>query len=116
MGYTKLKKVADALNLSEVDRFYRGMRKRVGRKGHEISSYLKAWMFKHILGMPSEAQLATKVQNDKKLLKLCGFRKAPCKSAYCKARKRLANVGLGFFFTFLVKKAKEIGLSKGRSR
>ena len=114
MGYTKLKKVADALNLSEVDRFYRSMRKRVGRKGHEISSYLKAWMFKHILGMPSEAQLATKVQNDKKLLKLCGFRKAPCKSAYCKARKRLANVGLGFFFTFLVKKAKEIGLSKGR--
>lgn len=114
MSYAKLKKIADALNLSEVDRFYRKSRRRVGRRGHEISCYLRAWMFRHILGIPSEAQLARKIQNDKELQKLCGFRKTPCKSAYCKARKRMTLAGLEFFFVFLVSKAREIGLAKGR--
>ena len=114
MGYTKLKKVADALDLSEVDKFYRGMRRKVGRKGNEISSYLKAWMSRHILGIPSEAQLAKKIQNDGKLRKICGFKKGPSKSAYSKARKRLTLRGLEFFFAFLVLKAKTIGLATGR--
>ena len=60
MSYVKLKKVADALNLSEVDKFYRSMRRAVGRRGSEISSYMTAWMAKHILGIPSEAQFAKK--------------------------------------------------------
>jgi len=114
MGYRKLKKVAEALNLSEVDKFYRSMRRKVGRKGNEISSYLKAWMSQHILGIPSEAQLASKIRNENKLRKICGFKKAPSKSAYSKARKRLTLAGLGVFFNFLVQKAKETGLSKGR--
>lgn len=114
MGYAKLKRLAETLDLSEVDRFYRGMRRKIGRRGHEISCYLRAWMSKHILGVPSEAQLATKIQNDRKLQKICGFKKAPCKSAYSKARKRLTLSGLDFFFAFLVLKAKKIGLAKGR--
>lgn len=114
MGYAKLKRLAETLDLSEVDRFYRGMRRKIGRRGHEISCYLRAWMSKHILGVPSEAQLATKIRNDKTLRKLCGFRKAPCKSAYSKARKRLTLGGLEFFFVFLVLKAKQLGLAKGR--
>lgn len=114
MGYAKLKKIAEAVNLSEIDRFYRNSRRRIGRRGHEISCYLKAWIFRHILGCPSEAQLAKKIQNNRELMKICGFKKAPCKSAYCKARKRMTLTGLEFFFAFLVSKAKELGIAKGR--
>lgn len=114
MSYAKLKKVVETLDLSEVDRFYRSMRRKVGRRGHEISCYLKAWMSKHILGVPSEAQLAKKIEKDSTLRKLCGFKKAPCKSAYSKARKRLTLSGLEFFFAFLALKAKENGLANGR--
>lgn len=114
MGYSKLKKVAEALDLSEVDKFYRSMRRKIGRRGHEISCYLRAWVFRNILGVPSEAQLARKICNDRKLMQLCGFKKAPSISAYSKARKRLTLAGLDFFFAFLVLKAKELGLAKGR--
>ena len=114
MSYAKLKKIVETLDLSEVDRFYRGMRRKVGRRGHEISCYLKAWAFKHILGVPSEAQLARKIETGTALRKLCGFKKAPSKSAYSKARKRLTIRGLEFFFVFLVLKAKQVGLAKGR--
>ena len=114
MNYAKLKKVAAALDLSEIDRFYRSMRRKIGRKGNEISCYLKAWLFKHILGIPSESQLAKRIQLDKELQRLCGFKKSPCKSAYCKARKRLALKGLEFFFAFLVLKAKAVKLISGR--
>lgn len=113
MSYKMLKKVVDALDLSDLDRFQRKRRRKVGRKGNKISSYVKAWMIKHILRLPSEAQLARKLKNEDRLRMICKFKRAPCKSSYCKARKRFSLKGVDFLFNFLVQKAKKLGLAKG---
>jgi transposase len=113
MGLEKLKKLVETLDLSEIDRFQQKRRKRVGRKGNKMSSYARAWILRRILGIPSEAQLARKVKNPEMRI-LCRFRKAPCKSSYCRARKRLGCFGIDFLFCFLVRKAKELGLATGR--
>jgi len=114
MSYVKLKKLVDTLDLSDVDRFQQKRRRKIGRRGNKLSSYVRAWLLKHILGIPSEAQLAEKIRSDDDLRKLCKFRKAPCNSAYCRARKRLGLQGIGFLFDFLVKLAKKCGLAKAR--
>lgn len=113
MSLEKLKKLVDTLDLSPLDRFQQKRRRRVGRKGNRMSSYAKAWLLRHILGIPSEAQLARKVKNAEMRI-LCRFRKAPCKSSYCRARKRLGLLGIEFLFCLLVQKAKELGLATGR--
>ncbi len=112
MSLEKLKKLVDTLDLSPLDRFQQKRRRRVGRKGNKMSSYAKAWLLRHILGIPSEAQLARKVQTE--LRRICSFLQAPCKSSYCRARKRLGLLGIEFLFCLLVQKAKELGLATGR--
>jgi transposase len=114
MSKGKLKKLVETLDLSEVDKFQQKRRQKVGRKGNKLSSYVRAWLLKHILGIPSEAQLAERIRSDEELRKLCKFRKSPCNSAYCRARKRLGLQGIGFLFDFLVKLAKKCGIAKGR--
>lgn len=114
MCYEKLKKVVDTLDLSFLDRLQQKRRRNVGRKGNKISSYVKAWLIRHIRGMPSEAQLAREIRGSDMLRKICGFKKAPCRSSFCKARKRVSLAGIEALFCFLVQKAKEFGLAKGR--
>jgi len=114
MSYVKLKKLVETLDLSEIDRFQQKRRQRVGRKGYKMSSYVRAWFLMHLLGIPSEAQLAAKIRGENSLRRMCRFRKAPCNSSYCKARKRLGLQGIEFAFNLLVRKAKQIGLAKGR--
>ena len=113
MSLEKLKKLVETLDLSEIDRLQRKRRRRVGRKGNKMSSYVRAWLLRRILGIPSESQLARKVKSSEMRI-LCRFRKAPCKSSYCRARKRFGLFGIDFLLCFLVKKAKELGLVTGR--
>ena len=114
MGYSKLKKVADAFDLSFLDRFQQERRRKVGRKGHLISSYVKAWLVQHILGIPSEAQLVGRLNGSVELRKLCNLKKTPNRTSFCRARKRFGLRGIDFLFSFLVEKAKEAGLTTGK--
>jgi transposase len=114
MGYSKLKKVADAFDLSFLDRFQQERRRKVGRKGYLMSSYVKAWLLKHLLGIPSEAQLVGRLNGSAELRKLCNLEKAPSRTSFCRARKRFGLRGIDFLFSFLVEKAKEAGLTKGK--
>jgi len=114
MSKYKLKKLVEALDLSEVDRFQQQRRKRVGRKGFKPSSYLKAWMLQHLLGIPSERQLVPRLEDEPELRRLCKFSRVPCRSAFCRARKRLGLKGIEHLFDWLVQKAKSIGLVNAR--
>lgn len=114
MSYSKLKKVVATLDLSKIDEFQQSRRRRVGRKGNPISCYIRAWMIKHTLGIPSEAQLVMRLNSSSELRKICGFAKVPCRSSFCRARKRFSLLGIGTLFAFLVLKAKAAGLATGR--
>lgn len=114
MRHENLKKVADALNLSEIDRYQRKRRQKTGRKGNNISSFVRAFFVQDILHLPSERQLANALKKDDELRHICGFRKAVNHSTYGRARKRLGIFGMKFLFDKLVAKAREIGLISGR--
>jgi len=114
MSYAKLKKVVAAVDLSEVDRLQMSRRRKVGRRAIPMSCYVRAWMLKHLLGIPSEAQLVRILGSFPQLRRICGLRKVPCRSAFCRARKRFSLLGMERFFVFLVLKAKQLGLAKGR--
>jgi transposase len=114
MNHAKLKKLVGTLDLSFLDRFQNQRRKRIGRKGYKLSAYVRAWLLQHILGIPSESQLVRTLQWDKKLSRICGFRKVPYRTSFCRARKRFGLEGIEFLFNSLVQKAKEIKLVNGR--
>jgi len=114
MSNAKLKRLVATVDLSEVDRLQMSRRRRVGRKGNPMSCYVRAWMIKHIKGIPSEAQLAQLLRFNPKLRKACGFKNAPCRSSLCRARKRFSLLGIEALFVVLVKMAKALGLVKGR--
>jgi transposase len=114
MGFSKLKKVVGTLDLSFLDRFQRLRRRKIGRRGFPTSSYVKAWLIKHILGIPSEAQLVRRLGGFPELRRMCGFRKVPHRTSFCRARKRFGLRGIDFLFSSLVVQARGLGLAKGR--
>ena len=114
MSNAKLKRLVATVDLSEIDRLQMSRRRRVGRKGNPMSCYVRAWMVKHIKGIPSEAQLVRLLKSNPKLRRACGFKTAPCRSSLCRARKRFSLLGIEALFTVLVKMAKMLGLVKGR--
>ena len=114
MGWGKLKNLVATLDLSFVDIFQKQRRRRVGRKGYKLSSYVRAWLLMRIMGIPSERQLVAKLEDEARLRKLCKFRKLPCRSAFCRARKRFNLQGVEHLFNWLVQKAKAIGLVTAR--
>jgi transposase len=114
MSKHKLKKLVDTLDLSFVDRFQQQRRRKVGRKGFKPSSYLKAWIIGHLLGIPSERQLVQRLQDDPFLKRRCRFPRVPCRAAFCRARKRLGLKSLEHLFDWLVQKAKAMGIVSAR--
>lgn len=70
MGYEKLKKLVETLDFSEINRIQQKRRLKVGRKGYRISCYVIAWMIRHILGIPSEAQLVRKLNSSSELRRI----------------------------------------------
>lgn len=100
-----LKKLAAAVGLPVPDD-----RHRTGPKKYSLENLAKVLLFRNILGMKSDREMARKLGNWKELREACGVKYAPCHSTISRARDR---IDLADIFNCLVRKAKEIGLVNG---
>ena len=114
MRHGILKRLVDTVNLSEIDRLYRKTRRRVGRRGNNITNYIRAWIIQRLKNIPSERQLTRLLKTDGELRHICGFRKAVCNSSFCRARKRFTLRDVESLFEKLVQMAIKAGIADAK--
>jgi len=98
-------KLAEALDLDILEDKHR-----TGPKKYSLKSLAKALLFRHLLRLSSDRDLARKLQNFSELRKPCNLKEAPHVSTLSRARNK---IDLSSVFYQLVEKAKRLGLAKG---
>lgn len=98
-------KLAEALDLEVPEDKHR-----TGPRTYTLTSLAKALLFRHMLRLSSDRDLARKLSNFSELRKACGLKRAPSNSTLGRARDR---INLAEIFYQLVARAKELGLTKG---
>jgi IS5 family transposase len=98
-------KLASALDLDIPEDTHR-----TGPRLYSLKSLAKALLFRHLLRLSSDRDLARKLQNFSELRNACGLKKAPHATTLGRARDRIDIAGI---FYQLVQTAKQYGLSRG---
>jgi IS5 family transposase len=83
---------------------------RTGPRTYSLKSLAKALLFRHLLRLSSDRDLARKLQNFSELRNACGLKRAPHATTLGRARDR---IDIADIFYQLVQKAKQHGLSRG---
>lgn len=104
-SHANLIKVAEALDFDLPEQKHK-----TGPKKYRLKSLAKAILFRYLLRLSSDRDLARKLKNWAELRRACGLKTAPHTSTLCRARNR---INLADIFYQFVKKAKELNLIKG---
>ncbi len=104
-SHATILKLASALDLDLPEDKHR-----TGPRKYSLKSLARALLFRHLLRLSSDRDLARKLQNFSELRRACGLKVAPHATTLGRARDRIDIAGM---FYQLVQKAKQHGLSRG---